>query len=115
MLLQCSGCRIGWLKYLSFIYYSLQIMLFIQFDGGNRQIYSCTDRAVQDACALTNPSNPATSPDCQPVTDLQGSLGVPQDPSSQGEAIRNAFVLLGFLIFFRVLVYLVLRRKTARI
>ena len=46
---------------------------------------------------------------------LQHSLGLAQDPSNQGEAIRNGFILLGFLLFFRVLVYVVLRRKTARI
>ena len=38
-----------------------------------------------------------------------------QDPSSQADAIRNAFVLLGMLAFFRVLVYLVLRRKTSSV
>jgi hypothetical protein len=46
---------------------------------------------------------------------VQESLALPQNPASQGDAIRNAFVLLGFFIFLRVLVYVVLRRKTARL
>jgi hypothetical protein len=50
-----------------------------------------------------------------PLCSLQQSLGLAQDPSSQSDTIRNGFILLGFLIFFRVLVYWVLRRKTARI
>lgn len=43
---------------------------------------------------------------------LQQSLALLQDPSSQWEAIRSALILLGFLVFFRILVYVVLRRKT---
>jgi hypothetical protein len=52
---------------------------------------------------------------CSSPCSLQQSLGLAQDPSSQSDCIRNGFILLGFLIFFRVLVYWVLRRKTARI
>lgn len=44
---------------------------------------------------------------------LQDSLQLLQDPNSQGEAIRNGFILLGFLIFFRVWCYYALRSKTA--
>lgn len=102
-----------WVKYLSFIYYSLGIMLYIQFSGGGRQLYSCTDPASADACAQTNPADPETSPACQPVDNIQEALALAQDPSNQGEAIRNAFILLGFFIAFRVLVYVLLRRKTA--
>lgn len=61
------ACRLEWVKYLSFIYYSLGIMLYIQFSGGGRQLYSCTDPASADACAQTNPADPETSPACQPV------------------------------------------------
>lgn len=50
-----------------------------------------------------------------PCCSVQESLALPQNPASQGDAIRNAFVLLGFFIFLRVLVYVVLRRKTARL
>ena len=112
---------IGWIKWLSYIYYALGIMLYIQYDGGNTVIYSCfngtvtagSDPAAQ--CTQTNPSNPETDPNCYPVDDLQSSLGLLQDPSSGTDALRNGFVLLGFLIALRVAVYYVLRRKTAGI
>lgn len=44
---------------------------------------------------------------------IQQALGLTQDPSSQGEAARNACILLAFLVSLRALVYWVLRRKTA--
>lgn len=44
-----------------------QIMLFIEFDGGHRQLYACTDPAAADACALTSPDHPETAPGCTPV------------------------------------------------
>ncbi len=49
------------------------------------------------------------------LRSIQNALALAQDPSSQGQAIRNAFVLLAFFVSFRILVYLVLRRKTARL
>ncbi|KAL6781161.1 hypothetical protein ACKKBG_A10055 [Auxenochlorella protothecoides x Auxenochlorella symbiontica] len=101
---------IGWLKYLSFIYYALGMVLYFEFQG--RTIYSCMEQGT-DTCVLTNPSDPSTSPECTPVTNLQDSLQLLQDPNSQGEAIRNGFILLGFLIFFRVWCYYALRSKTA--
>jgi hypothetical protein len=58
---------------------------------------------------------PAQLPLCSPpplVCSLQQSLALLQDPSSQWEAIRSALILLGFFVFFRILVYVVLRRKT---
>lgn len=46
---------------------TLQIMLFIEFDGGSRQLYSCTDPASADACALTSPDHPESAAGCSPV------------------------------------------------
>ncbi len=43
---------------------------------------------------------------------LRQSLGLVQDPSSQGETIVNAVVLLGFLLLFRIAIYWTLRKKT---
>jgi hypothetical protein len=51
-------------------------------------------------------------PSLSPACSLQQSLALAQNPASQGDAIRNAFILLGFFIVFRILVYVVLRRKT---
>lgn len=45
---------------------------------------------------------------------IQQSLGLSQNLASSGEAVRNAAILLAFFAFFRVAVYIVLRRKTAR-
>lgn len=46
---------------------------------------------------------------------LQSALALPQDPASQGEAYRNALILLAMLVGLRVLTYIVLRRKTSRL
>lgn len=104
---------IGWLKWLSFIYYSLGILLFIQYDGGNTVVYSCSELTTQGQCIQTSPSNPQTNPSCVPVQSLQDSLSLLQNPSSEGDTIRDGFVLLGFLVVLRIAVYYVLRRKTA--
>lgn len=60
-------CRIGWLKYTSFIFYTLQILLFIEFDGGGRPVYSCTNPASGDVCAQVSPDQPETNPSCSAV------------------------------------------------
>lgn len=105
---------ISWLRWLSYVYYSLGILLFIEFDGGNRTIYSCTEVTNSaNTCVQTNPDDPQSQPNCSPVTDLQDALGLLQDPSSQTDALYGAFVLVGFLVLLRVAVYVVLRRKTA--
>ncbi|KAL4542047.1 hypothetical protein Ndes2437B_g06366 [Nannochloris sp. 'desiccata'] len=113
---------ISWIKWLSYIYYALGIMLYIQYDGGNTVVYSCFNGAVDSTgtgadmaaqCLQTNPPNPESNSNCYPVEDLQSSLGLLQDPSSGSDALRNGFVLLGFLIVLRVAVYYVLRRKTS--
>lgn len=59
--------RIGWLKYTSFIFYTLQILLFIEFDGGGRPVYSCTDPASGDVCAQVSPDQPEANPSCSAV------------------------------------------------
>ncbi len=61
--------RIGWLKYTSFIFYTLQILLFIEFDGGGRPVYSCTNPSSGDVCAQVSPDQPETDPSCSVVTE----------------------------------------------
>ena len=56
--------------------------------------------------------HPEASPLCKPVADLQAVLGLPQDPDSHSWVAVNATVLIGWLIFYRVLVYVALRYKT---
>ena len=102
---------IGWMRYLSYVYYALGLMLYIEFDGGDRQIYSCVD-PISETCALTNPDNPETDPNCSPVEDIQTALGLSQDPSSSADAIRDGMVLLAFFIALRLGIYVVLRHKT---
>lgn len=53
-------------------------------------------------------------PSAPPPCSLQDSLGLVQDPTSQLDAVRDALVLLGALLFFRVAIYYVLRHKTSR-
>ncbi|KAL4457859.1 hypothetical protein ABPG75_012724 [Micractinium tetrahymenae] len=106
---------IGWLKYTSFIFYTLQILLFIEFDGGGRPVYSCTNPSSADTCAQVSPASPESNPSCSTVGDLQSALGLPQDPASQGEAYRNALILVAMLFGLRFITYIVLRRKTSRL
>lgn len=69
--------------------------------------------SVVRSCQLLH--GPGGHASCPPLScSLQSALGLVQDPSSQGDAIRDAFVLLGFLFFFRLLVYIVLRHKTSK-
>lgn len=78
---------------------------------------SSSRRAVETCCpSLTCPGrlSPRTVPAAPAARSIRQSLGLSQDLSSGGEAARNAVILLSFLVFFRVVVYLVLRRKTAR-
>lgn len=60
---------IGWLRYLSFVYYTLGILLYVEFNG--RTIYSCVSPGVGNACELTNPSNPAQRAECEPVSKCE--------------------------------------------
>ena len=57
--------------------------------------------------------NPAGNAMCQPVQNLQAVLGLPQDPNSESWVIIDACVLVAWLVFYRVLVYIALRWKTA--
>lgn len=104
---------IGWLKYLSYIYYSFGILLYLQYDAGNVVVYSCTGVTEGNQCTQTNPSDPANDPSCIPVQNINDSLGLLQDITSTGEAVRNGMVLLAFLVVLRIAVYYVLRKKTS--
>lgn len=104
---------IAWVKYLSFMYYSLALVLYLQFDAGNAPFYSCYATIDGAKCQAVNVDNPSTNELCDPVINLQHSLGINQDIVSQSEAIRNGMILLGFLIVLRIAVYFVLRSKTS--
>lgn len=104
---------IAWVKYLSFMYYSLALVLYLQFDAGNAPFYSCYATIDGAKCQAVDVDNPSTNELCDPVINLQHSLGINQDIVSQSEAIRNGMILLGFLIVLRIAVYFVLRSKTS--
>lgn len=106
---------IAWVKYLSFMYYSLGLVLYLQFDGGKATLYSCYDTINGAKCQAIDVDNPSASTLCDPVIDLQNSLGINQDIVSQSEAIRNGMILLAFLVVLRIAVYFVLRSKTSSI
>ncbi|KAK9815539.1 hypothetical protein WJX72_005401 [[Myrmecia] bisecta] len=92
---------IGWLKYLSFIYFGYVATLKIEFGG--RTFYDCGG---------LNLSNPESRPSqCHPV-DLQAALKLPANPNTWH---WDVLALIGWLILVRVLVYVALRRKTARL
>lgn len=59
---------ISWLKYLSFVYYALGVLLYVQFDGGNVDIYACYDSSGTNQCAPVSVSNPQTSSECSLVS-----------------------------------------------
>ncbi|WPT14308.1 ABC transporter G family member 9 [Picochlorum sp. SENEW3] len=106
---------ISWLKYISFVYYSLGLLLYVQFDAGNAELYACFADSGSQQCQAVDVDNPESSSLCQRVDDVRNSLGIVQDITSQGEAIRNGMILLAFLIVLRIAVYYVLRSKTAGI
>ncbi|KAK9808606.1 hypothetical protein WJX72_000468 [[Myrmecia] bisecta] len=92
---------IGWLKYVSFIFYGYNLLLHIEFKG--RTLYNC---------GQADPANPAQLPaECTPVTGagIQQALRLQYSPN---EWPWFALVLLGFLIVFRILIYVALRKKT---
>ncbi|KAK9820397.1 hypothetical protein WJX72_009913 [[Myrmecia] bisecta] len=106
---------ISWLKYLSFVYYGWGLLVHIEYAG--RTIYSCptaTDSA-NGGVSQVNVADPASSPQCTPVSNLQSALGLGQPVDSMKWQAINACVLLGFLLFFRFLVYVMLRKKTSRV
>eukprot|EP00889_Picochlorum_renovo_P008693 jgi/Picre1/35723/NNA_003183.t1 len=102
---------ISWLKYISFVYYSLGLLLYVQFDAGNAELYACFADSGSQQCQAVDVDNPESSSLCQRVDDVRNSLGIVQDITSQGEAIRNGMILLAFLIVLRVAVYYVLEVK----
>eukprot|EP00193_Tetraselmis_chui_P015613 CAMPEP_0177781214 /NCGR_PEP_ID=MMETSP0491_2-20121128/17710_1 /TAXON_ID=63592 /ORGANISM="Tetraselmis chuii, Strain PLY429" /LENGTH=721 /DNA_ID=CAMNT_0019301223 /DNA_START=294 /DNA_END=2459 /DNA_ORIENTATION=+ len=83
---------IAWVKYLSFIYYTYNMTLFIEFSG--RDFVAC----------------PPAGGECVPVDDLQSALGLAKDPNLP--IGFDAGMMLVLLFVGRVLVYFVLDRKT---
>lgn len=59
--------------------------------------------------------SPCSAHDPTRCRSLQQTLSLAQNPSSQGEAIRNASIMVAMLVALRFTVYLLLRYKTARI
>ena len=87
--------------------------MYVQYDGGNTVVYSCSAPDVNTQCVQTSPADPANDPSCVPISSLKTALGLLQDPSSGSNALRDGLVLLGFLVVLRVAVYYVLKRKTS--
>lgn len=58
--------------------------------------------------------DPANNPICKAVPDIKAALGLQQDPNSATWLAVDAGALIAWLIFYRVLVYIALRYKTAR-
>ncbi|KAA6416809.1 hypothetical protein WJX79_011032 [Trebouxia sp. C0005] len=90
---------IGWLKYLSFIYYGYNTLLKIQFKG--MTIYDCG--------TTYNPKHPETNSACTVVTNLKDSLRLQEDPN---QWVWEPLALIAYLLFFRALVYIALRKRT---
>ena len=61
-------------------------------------------------------ADPANDPRCTPIPAgaLQTTLGLQQNPNSESWVAIDAAVLIAWLIFYRTLVYISLRYKTAR-
>ena len=61
-------------------------------------------------------ADPANDPRCHPIPhdQLQATLGLQQSPNSASWVAIDAAVLVGWLVFYRTLVYICLRYKTAR-
>lgn len=86
---------IAWVKYLSFIYYTYNLTLAIEFSG--REYVAC----------------PAGGPEagpCVPVPSIQKALGLQNDPNAS--VAFDVGMMLLLLAVGRILVYFVLDRKT---
>ena len=57
--------------------------------------------------------NPATNPICTPVTSIQQSLGLLQDPNSKVWLVLNPCILIFMLVLLRVLTFYALKWKTS--
>ena len=75
------------------------------------------DRALTVRADLqVDSADPANDPRCHPIPhdQLQATLGLQQSPNSESWVAIDAAVLVGWLVFYRTLVYICLRYKTAR-
>lgn len=87
---------IAWVKYLSFVYWGYNLLLKIEYSG--RTFVDCGGQSTLTV-------------ECVPVPDVSKALNFPTD--AEASPWPEVVVLLGMLVLFRVLVYLVLRKKTA--
>ncbi len=98
---------IGWIKWLSFLWYSFPLLLHIQFEGDG-ETYACYENVDGRSCQATEVARPENSDLCEPV-DLWTELRV-----STVSPVVNGLVLLGMLAAARVAVFLALLYKTSR-
>eukprot|EP00951_Prasinocladus_malaysianus_P010842 scaffold79907_cov42-Prasinocladus_malaysianus.AAC.1 len=82
-----------WVKYLSFMYYSFNILLYIEFNS-----------RVLESCAPSDGSGECTAVDTQTV------LGLPKDPNDP--IGLELGLMLAMLVVLRAVTYLVLSSKT---
>jgi len=100
---------IAWLRYVSFFFYGFGLILHIEYKG--RTIYECV---ATDSCTQLDPGSPENNPQCSPES-LQRALHLIQDPNDHKWVPINVCVLIGFVVLLQLLVYVFLRKKTARI
>ncbi len=96
---------IGWIKWLSFLWYSFPLLLHVQFEGDG-STYACYETVDGRSCQAIEVDGPENSELCEPV-DLWSELRVSTVPS-----LVNGLVLLGMLVVVRAAVFLALLYKT---
>jgi len=86
-----------WMRYFSLVHYAFQNMQIVEFTGNSSSV-SCAERNSRfDACV----NGTATEIPADAILEASGGTGFP--------LWANTLLLLGFLVIFRVLGYIVLR------
>ena len=108
---RCLPAYLDWLRYASLLHYAFQNMQIVEYtlgppilcaESGSRFIGCANATATSSIDGQTN--RVAFSPTFVPTSDLMNQL---KDPP--GNFFANTMILVGFLVLFRVLGYLVLR------
>ncbi|GBF97037.1 ABC transporter G family member [Raphidocelis subcapitata] len=99
---------IGWLRYLSFLFWGFNILTKIQFR--RYDYYDCGTTVGAGSTRGVSSAELAATPGCTRVEDLQRTLGLPAPP--QQPAWPDALVLIAMLVALRLAAFFVLRVKT---
>ncbi|GMH34295.1 hypothetical protein BSKO_02129 [Bryopsis sp. KO-2023] len=92
---------VAWLKYINLNFYSFNIAMKLEYSG--RKFFNCGGLGAREA-------NEFGEIECKPVTDLKSALSFVVDVDAPIWVDLGALFLL--LVFFRLLVYLVLKHRT---